>query len=49
MKQETHFSQATPPGRGAISIIRLSGPMQSGLYLKYVIKKSFHSHIKGQY
>ena len=26
MKQETHFSQATPPGRGAISIIRLSGP-----------------------
>ena len=27
MKRETHFSQATPPGRGAISIIRLSGPM----------------------
>ena len=26
MKQETHFSQATPSGRGAISIIRLSGP-----------------------
>ena len=27
MKRETHFSQATPPGRGAMSIIRLSGPM----------------------
>ena len=27
MKRETHFSQATPSGRGAISIIRLSGPM----------------------
>ena len=27
MKRDTHFSQATPPGRGAISIIRLSGPM----------------------
>ena len=27
MKRDTHFSQATPPGRGAMSIIRLSGPM----------------------
>ena len=26
MKQETHLSQSTPPGRGAISIIRISGP-----------------------